>query len=420
MVLINFFLIRLSKFIICKTTNTYNNWFTCSALKNIQAGSMHLGCCLILLLCFASCDSIDQKKILPSKKPLEVIVNPFQEERIFSQKITDLNLEETSNSGILFTMNKKQLFVGGSSGKIKSLDFAGKILWEKDLHYPITAGPVVFEQWLLVATSSAKLFCLDIQKGNQIWEISLGSDLLTAPTVTSDLIFIRTLDGSLTAINLKDGKHLWSYATASPTIKLRKGAAPALHKDRVIAGFGNGKIFAFDKMRGTVLWAHQISKPIGRSEFQRISDITADPLIVDDIVYAVSYNGNLVAIKVDTGDLLWEQEFSSYAGIAVNNQILYISTREGKVLAVNRTNGNLIWEQESLIGRNLSKPSIFQRYLIVGDPEGNLHFLNQKTGKLQGRVFLNSSGIFLVPLIINQNTLYALTNNGYLFIIKIS
>ncbi len=63
--------------------------------------------------------------------------------------------------------------------------------------------------------------------------------------------------------------------------------------------------------------AQDVTSPSGRTDIQRMVDISADPVVKDDLVYVVCYHGNLAAFTIKTGQLVWERKISSYAGIAV-------------------------------------------------------------------------------------------------------
>lgn len=373
-----------------------------------------------LFLCLIACNSIEKKVALPNKKTLEEIVNPFQVKKILDKKIISLKLDDILNSSILLTKGKNQLFTADFNGNIVAVDLRGKNIWKQSLKNSITAGPVLFENKIFVITSAAKLFCLDAVNGEILWDTAISSDSVAAPNISSNMVFVHTLDGGLSAISLQDGRQLWRISSVVPTITLRRASAPVVHGNYVIAGFANGKLFAINKENGTVLWAHNISNPKGRSELQRMTDISADPVILNNTVYAVSYQGNLTAIKLDTGELLWEKELSSYSGVVVDNYAVYISTVDGRVLALDNKTGTTFWVQDDLEGRNLSKPVIFNNYLVIGDQDGNLHFLDKLYGYIKGRVFLDTSGISISPLVVNENQLYVLTNNGYLEILEIS
>lgn len=373
-----------------------------------------------LLLSVTACNSIDKRVNSINKKTLEPIDNPFIAKKILDKKIINLKVDDVFNSSILLTKGKEQLFTAGSSGDVVAVDLNGKNIWKQALKNSITAGPVLFENKIFVTTSAAKLFCLDAINGKILWDTAISSDSLAAPSISGNMVFIHTLDGGLSGLSIQDGRQLWRMSSVVPNITLRRGSSPVVHGNYLIAGFANGKLFAINKESGSILWAHNISNPKGRSELQRMTDISADPVILDNTVYAVSYQGNLTAIKLDTGELLWEKELSSYAGIIVDKHAVYISTIDGRVLAMDNKTGTVFWVQDDLEGRTLSKPVVFNNYLVVADKDGNLHFLDKLYGYIKGRTFLDSSGISIAPLVTNENQLYILTNNGYLKILEIT
>ncbi len=390
-------------------------------LNNIIKNQLSFGIAWgLLFLVLTSCNTIDKRIDVLGKKNLEQIVNPFQAKKIFDKKMVTLKSDYILNSGILLEKGNNQLFTGDFAGNVIAIDLNGRILWKQFLKNSVTAGPVLAENKIFVITSEAKLFCLGAENGEILWSAPISSDALAAPAISGGIGFIHTLDGGLSAVNLKDGRQLWRISTVLPNMTLRRASAPIVYDKYVVAGFANGKLFAVNKENGTVLWSHNISNPKGRSELQRITDIIADPVIVNNVVYAVSYQGNLTAIKLDSGELLWEKELSSYSGIIIDGNAVYISTIDGKVLAIDNKTGTIFWVQEDLQGRVLSKPIVFDKYLVIGDQDGNLHFLDKLYGYTKGRVFLDSSGISISPLVINKNKLYVLTNNGSLEILEIS
>jgi outer membrane protein assembly factor BamB len=377
---------------------------------------------ILLIAILSGCNSIDRRPAFPVKQKLDPVVNSFQVKKVFSKKIAYLKKDDLINSAILLNanQNQNQFFTGDLSGDVVAVNAKGDVLWKKNVSKAITAGPTFLSNKLFVTTVEAKIFCLDAKNGKIIWQSKLSSDALAAPAATNDAVFVHTLDGGLSALNLEDGRQLWRVSTALPNITLRRGSTPVITGNHVIVGFANGKLFAVNKETGTVNWAYNISNPQGRSDLQRITDISAEPIIVNGIVYAVSYQGNLVAIRLRDGEILWEKESSSYTGITIDQNAVYISKVDGSVVAMDRKTGNIFWTQDELRGRHLTKPVIYNSYVVVGDEDGNLHFLDKIYGVAKGRELVDTSGISVKPLIINNNQLYILSNNGYLHAVEIS
>jgi outer membrane protein assembly factor BamB len=67
----------------------------------------------------------------------------------------------------------------------------------------------------------------------------------------------------------------------------------------------------------------------------------------------------------------------------------------------------------------LSKPVVVAEYVIIGDMDGNLHFLGKRFGQIKARIFIDSNGISITPVVDQKNNLlYLLTNSGRLIAVN--
>ena len=80
----------------------------------------------------------------------------------------------------------------------------------------------------------------------------------------------------------------------------------------VLSGFDSGKLIAFNSSNGSLVWEARIALPKGRTELERMVDIDGQPLLVGDVIYAVTYQGRLGALSRGTGRSLWFQDSSSH------------------------------------------------------------------------------------------------------------
>jgi outer membrane protein assembly factor BamB len=123
------------------------------------------------------------------------------------------------------------------------------------------------------------------------------------------------------------------------------------------------------------VWETAVADSRGRSELERIVDIDGDPVLFGDAVFAVSYQGNVGAVGLRSGNPLWRREMSSSAGLAVDNNNVYVTDSDSNVWAVSSSGGSSVWKQEGLAARSLSAPAAVGSGVVVGDLEGYLHLL---------------------------------------------
>jgi outer membrane protein assembly factor BamB len=375
------------------------------------------------ILLLTACNTMERKLELPNKKALLPVINAVELNKIFDSKIIDLKPEDALNSALILAKSANKLFVADALGHVIALDLNAKVLWKISLKETITTGPNFFKDKLYIVTNQAKLICLSADSGEILWATPVSSETLAelgfSDEKSMDLGFVHTIDGGLSAINLMDGRQLWRFSTVVPNMMLRRGSKPIVTDNYVISGFANGKLFALDKKDASMLWSYNIANPQGRFELQRVFDISADPVVKDNKVYAVSYQGNLISVKLDNGELIWEKEVSSYSGLVVDKNVVYIAAKDGIIYALDANTGSNIWSQQELIGRILSKPVIIDNYIVISDMDGNLHFFDKHFGRIKARLSLDSKGIFISPIVdLNNKILYILTNSGRLIAVK--
>jgi outer membrane protein assembly factor BamB len=142
-------------------------------------------------------------------------------------------------------------------------------------------------------------------------------------------------------------------------------------------------------------------------------DIDSDPIILEGVIYAATYQGQVAAVQLETGRILWTTDLSSYAGFAVDEDYLYISDQSSHIRAFDRFSGEQIWEQGRLNMRNVTAPARVGDYLVVGDVEGYLHWLDKRTGDFVARTRPADAPYIAPPLVVG-NILYAFSSDGTL------
>jgi outer membrane protein assembly factor BamB len=181
--------------------------------------------------------------------------------------------------------------------------------------------------------------------------------------------------------------------------------------DEVFAGLADGKLVSLNLKDGSLLWEETVATPQGRSELERMVDVDANPLVMKDTVYAVAYQGRVVALERSSGRELWSRDISSFQNMTADDHALYISDAQGDIWAFDRASGAALWKQEKLRHRGLSAPVLFDKYIVVADFQGYLHWLARDDGRLVGRYHVSDSAIVGTPFVADDR-LYVLESDG--------
>ncbi len=319
--------------------------------------------------------------------------------------------------GTAFDNNR--LFVADAKGALIALDAnTGSRFWRISTKLPITAGPTASAGLVIVGTSNAIVTAFNQQDGKLVWQITAPSEVLAAPAISGDIVIIKTIDGQLTALDVKTGALKWHYQEDVPSLILRGSSSVVFDKDLVIAGFENGKVIALDLVTGKRVWQKAISTPLSSNIIANMVDIDATPIIQNGVVFAASYQGNIMSLGLANGQTLWEHTVSTFSGIAANAKNIFVSEADSSMTAFDAATGSVVWTQKDLLYRKITGPVVFKDMVVVGDAEGFLHFMSQETGKFVAREKATRKGILATPLVVND-TLYINTTNGYVIAYRI-
>ena len=311
-------------------------------------------------------------------------------------------------------VSRDRVYVADRSGMVEALEADnGRRVWKTKTGALLSAGPGLGDQTVLVGSSDGELIALDAGNGRERWRAAVSSEVLAVPKVHLGVVIVQTVDGNLAGYDIENGDRLWVFDRTVPILTLRGTSSPLVIGDVVLAGFASGKLFALDIQTGRQLWEASVAIPRGRSELERLVDVDADAVMEDGILYVASYQGQLAAVNLSDGSVLWSRELSAYAGLAVDSEQVYVTDATGQVWALANDTGRSMWKQDKLLHRAVTGPVRFGDYIVVGDYAGYLHMLAVSDGHIAGRVRVDRAGIQNAPVVQGQR-LYVLGAGGKL------
>lgn len=307
-----------------------------------------------------------------------------------------------------------KIFVADYKGKVSAVNRdSGKTIWSANTEAPITTGLAVGDGLVFVGTGQGKIFALYQSNGKKKWQNAMTNEILATPLYAQNVVVAKTENGQLSGFDALSGKRLWNYMQEGPALVLRGSSAPKVYDGMVVSGFANGELVALDIDSGNVVWKQIVAEPKGSFAVERMIDINADPVIIDNRIYVATFQGKLAALNVKNGNILWEQNISTYSGLTVDTHNVYISDSSDTVWAFDRDDGSVRWKQNALANRQITAPVAIGSYVVVGDAEGYLHWLAKANGNFVARDKIGSGGILDAP-IASGNSIYVFTRGGKL------
>lgn len=387
-----------------------------------------LGLSLMLLL-LSGCSSKKEKLVLPE------ITNQFSPTVVWDHTTIDgVNHFDSSLRPLIIG---DKLYAANRAGIVSAFDLeSGKRLWAFDIRREQQVGllRLFFDRTkenarisgglsrgfghLLLGTENGEVIAMDPETGAINWRTQVKGEVLAAPAAGDGMIVVNTGSGLLVALDPVTGSQRWNYEQELPMLTIRGVAEPTVVPGGVIFGSGSGKVGVLISEHGLPAWEEVIATPQGATDLARLVDVDAKPLVIGNTIYALAYNGELVALELASGRTLWKRDYASFRNMAVADNSLYLVDSVGRAYAIDRRNGQELWAQTSLERHFVTSPTVFGDYLVFGDNKGYLHWLERSTGDLVARHRFDKSGLYTAP-VTDGERLVLQSRNGDIVVLRL-
>ncbi len=309
---------------------------------------------------------------------------------------------------------------------------SGKRLWQRDLggkkrfveHFPrgdsarLSAGPVIVNDRLYLASENGVVYALDKSNGETIWQAQMKGEVMSPVAVGEGYVVVHLSNGFLVALRESDGVQQWDFEEDTSLLSLRSVSRPTITSGGVVVGTSTGKLQVLLLDSGRLAWEERIAAPTGSSDLERMTDVDGTPLVVGSTVYVSGYKGETVALELRTGDVLWKRDqASASAPVLIRNRLVLVN-QESHIVALDRISGTELWRNNDLFYRSLTNVELHGEYLAVGDRFGYLHWLDRNTGELAGRIKLQAGDAIRTAPVNAEEYLVVQSAAGRLYLIE--
>lgn len=381
---------------------------------------------LLSVTLLSGCSLFNSEEDVVKMSPLPVVENQFTPTTSWSTSVGNgigkyySTLHPAFADGVVYAADRhgvvKALSIDDGR-EIWSVNLAEKDGWFSTRAALLSGGVTVSGGKVYIGTEQAQVYALNASDGSVAWKTGVVGEALSRPVVSDGLVLIHTSNGQLQALNEADGAVKWTVNLDMPSLSLRGESAPTTAFGAAIVGGDNGRVSAVLMQQGQLIWQQRISQANGPTEIDRLSDVDTTPVVVNGVVYALAYNGNMTALDLRSGQIMWKRDLGSVSDFVIDGNRIYIIDQNDRVLALSTDGGVTLWTQSDLLHRNLTSPALYNGYIVTGDSEGYLHWINVDDGRFVAQQKVDSSGFLTEPVVAGgklliqakDGTLYALT-----------
>ena len=305
--------------------------------------------------------------------------------------------------------------VAGSDGTVLSLEAqSGRELWRGQAGNKLSAGVGSDGRFAAVVTRDNELVVLD--QGARLWSTRLASRTSTAPLVAGERVFVIGVDRIVHAFDALDGRRLWTLQRPGEALTLAQPGVLAAYKNTLVAGQGAVLVGA-DPTTGSVRWEVAITSPRGTNEVERLNDLVGPLLRVGDTLCARAFQtavGCVAVADTDRASLRWSRNAGGQQAVGGDADFVFGGDATDRLTAWRAGGGELAWTHERLLYRSLSAPLSAGKAVMLGDLDGQVHFLAREDGKTLLRLPTDGLAVVAQP-VLSGTTVLVVTRNGGLF-----
>jgi outer membrane protein assembly factor BamB len=236
--------------------------------------------------------------------------------------------------------------------------------------------------------------------------------VFSTPTVAGEVVLIGSCAGTFYAFDKRTGQARWSYNIHQDGNQTSFHGNPLITEQLILIGTdkscasdGIGHIYAFNKGTGAVRWKY------------RTSGTPTDIALLRSTVYAASFRGELVALDIADGHLLWKFSTGSLnpdcqmpsSPVIVGDRVFYAGL-DGVLYSFDGVSGKLRWKHD--LGKRITtKLSVVDNSLYLGTSASRLLRISAEDGQIQSE--------FSVPaipegrILVGGSVLYVLLEDGH-------
>lgn len=305
--------------------------------------------------------------------------------------------------------------VAGSDGTVLALEAqSGRELWRGQAGNKLSAGVGSDGRFAAVVTRDNELVVLD--QGAKLWSTRLASRTSTAPLVAGERVFVIGVDRIVHAFDALDGRRLWALQRPGEALTLAQPGVLAAYKNTLVAGQG-AVLVGVDPSTGGVRWEVAITSPRGTNEVERLNDLVGPLLRVGDTLCARAFQtavGCVAVADADRATLRWSRNAGGQQAVGGDADFVFGGDATDRLTAWRAGGGELAWTHERLLYRSLSAPLSAGKTVMLGDLDGQVHFLAREDGKTLLRLPTDGSAVVAQP-VLSGTTVLVVTRNGGLF-----
>ena len=310
--------------------------------------------------------------------------------------------------------HKKGLIFFDNKGAILNFDNNSKLIWKKNIYNKKEQklNPILFfgsdENTLVITDSISNYYAINIEDGKLLWKRNHTSPFNSQIKVYNGKFYTIDFENVLNCVSLLDGEKIWNVKTEDSFVKSIKKLSLIIKNNMVIFNNSIGDISAVNIDTGDIIWQTptQSSLIYAESFKLKISDIISE----SNSIYFSNNQNEFYSLDLESGLINWKQKVSSSLRPTVVENLVFTISQEGLFYVIEKNYGNIIritdvFNNLKKKERNKTKAVGFivgKKYIYLTNNNGKLFLIDIEDGKTK-KILKIDSGKISRPLFVGDS-----------------
>jgi outer membrane protein assembly factor BamB len=280
------------------------------------------------------------------------------------------------------------------------------IRWRYDSPFTVNLTPASDEDRIYLPLASGTIVALRARDGQLYWRSEMGGELSASPVADDGAVYVaseaevdttkptpreRRATGTLRALGRDGGVTQWMR-----TLELPLRGSLSLAGNKLLAGGEDGRVYAFNKNTGEVLWS-----------FAHGARFSGHPVVANRRVYLGSEDGSLLSLDAETGKLVWRYRTRGpvRGPVAIVNRAVHFGSGDGYFYSVDQESGKRTWRRRT--GASVESVTLAGETLLVASLDnfvygfslgGKKLWKKQLGGRISAQPLTAADGALFTPL----------------------
>ncbi len=310
------------------------------------------------------------------------------------------------------------IYAGSSSGELLALRAAtGEVRWRKKVG-AVSSRPALEGGLLYLGTEDGVLLCLDAQTGDERWRYATRGPIAQMPLLSGSLVVVANEADQVVALDSLSGAFKWQYKSDTPEENTLRGHAGVVGDDDLFfTGFSNGNLVALRRDTGTVAWLQAL-----KGEAMSFVDVDATPVLLGETLYVTSSSGGVYALDKTSGLVRWRARLwdasmptssGNVGGLTTDGSLLYVAVADLGIHALDLA-GNVVWRIGANKGGEPAQPVVVGDLVLYALAKDGLFLARRRTGEVV-EYWDPGDGVSSAPMVTGDGRMFVVTNRGVLY-----